>query len=207
MLSPTERAPALTAPRFAASMTPGPPPVMIAVARRARCARRSRARACTRESFSREPRAAEDRDGGPEPPQGLEPLDELAHDLEHHPGVLALKSFILLLSRARRRSGSRAPVTDRASCRTPSLRLSGTRTCRARRTANPFSSSIARGRRARRLDHDVPPVRTVHVARERDRPPRPPAARRSSRSTPRGRPTSARSNAGRNASAVAHRAA
>ena len=67
MLKPTERPPASLQPRFAASITPGPPPVTTAKPRLGEelrgLARRDRA------AVLADPRRAEDRDGGPVDPR------------------------------------------------------------------------------------------------------------------------------------------
>src|SRR6185312_1529167 len=84
MPSPTDTPPASQAPRLAASIAPGPPPVMTAYPASTRSRPTSLPRAysgssaCTR---------AEDADGRAELGQCPEALDELGLDPQHPPGV------------------------------------------------------------------------------------------------------------------------
>ena len=77
MLKPTERPPPSLQPRFAASITPGPPPVTTAKPASAKSRPVSRAGA-VRLAVLVDARRAEDRDGGP---VDLEHLLEAAEEL------------------------------------------------------------------------------------------------------------------------------
>ena len=91
MLQPIDRPPASLAPRLAASMMPGPPPVMIA--KPCLGERRPPGVARRRSSGSRRPMRAEPKmlTAGPTSGEGVEALDELAHDPQHAPRVGVLE--------------------------------------------------------------------------------------------------------------------
>jgi len=86
MLQPMDMPPASWAPRLAASMMPGPPPVMMA---KPLCAKRNASRWADRYigSSGRGAGRAENRDGGAHFRESVEGMDELALDAQDAPRI------------------------------------------------------------------------------------------------------------------------
>ena len=95
MLQPIESPPASLAPRLAASMIPGPPPVITAKPRSAMPAP-DLARGGVVRRVGLDARGAEHRHGQADPRQHVEAVDELAHDAQHAPGVGVDEARVLL---------------------------------------------------------------------------------------------------------------
>ena len=149
MLKPTLRPPPSWQPRFAASITPGPPPVIDRPAGLAE-ELRGRARGSYAGEPSRDARRAEDRDRGPvDPLDRLEPLVELLGDAR---GVLAQLASVLVCGWSRSSPVVHHSAAVRAAsraCRSRAARRARGRARRSRARACGRARTPAPGRRPR----------------------------------------------------------